>query len=276
MRYLNMLWLAGALICGAGGQPRRAGADHPNLPAAQEPEGPSGASDAPLDEWEQLTEVSMNIGAPTSGGMFVAAIAARAATIIVTSDSGGTGGPDCRLRDAITAANTDTATGGCPAGSGVDTIELPVDAAISLTEPDNDSDGPNGLPSVTSEITIIGNGTALQRDEAGGTPDFRIFHVAADGDLLLNGLTVRNGSAQGEFPASGGGILNRGALELTNCTISGNTAGFDDLGGGGHRQRRHADGDPQHRHREHGWSGWRHRQQRHADVDGQCRHRELF
>ena len=51
--------------------------------AGQKSEGPSGASDA--------------------------------ATIIVTTDSGGTGGPDCTLRDAITAANTDTPTGGCPA-----------------------------------------------------------------------------------------------------------------------------------------------------------------
>lgn len=30
--------------------------------------------------------------------------------------SGATGGPTCKLRDAITAANTDTATGGCSAG----------------------------------------------------------------------------------------------------------------------------------------------------------------
>jgi CSLREA domain-containing protein len=48
----------------------------------------------------------------------------RAATINVTSTSGGTGGPDCTLRDAITAANTDTPAGGCPAGSGADTIVL--------------------------------------------------------------------------------------------------------------------------------------------------------
>ena len=31
----------------------------------------------------------------------------------------------CTLINAITAANTDTATGGCPAGNGADTIVLP-------------------------------------------------------------------------------------------------------------------------------------------------------
>ncbi len=57
-----------------------------------------------------------------------------AATITVTSASGETGGPDCTVRDAITAANTDTATGGCPAGSGADVIELPAGVTITLTE----------------------------------------------------------------------------------------------------------------------------------------------
>ncbi len=68
----------------------------------------------------------------------------RADTIIVTTDSGGTGGPDCTLRDAITAANTDTATGGCPAGYGADTIELPIAATITLIEVDNDLEAPTG------------------------------------------------------------------------------------------------------------------------------------
>ena len=43
-------------------------------------------------------------------------------------------GGACTLVDAITAANTDTATGGCPAGSGADTIVLPVGSTQTLTE----------------------------------------------------------------------------------------------------------------------------------------------
>ena len=105
------------------------------------------------------------------------AVPAGADTILVTSDSGGTGGPDCTLRDAITAANTDLEVGRCAAGNGADTIELPADATITLTHVDNETDGLNGLPSVTSEITINGGGTAIQRD--GSAPDFRVFHVGA-------------------------------------------------------------------------------------------------
>src|SRR5690606_29897705 len=70
--------------------------------------------------------------------------------IEVTSTSGGTGGDDCTLRDAITAANQDAAVGGCIAGDGEDTITLPLEATIGLDTVDNTVDGPNGLPSVTS------------------------------------------------------------------------------------------------------------------------------
>ncbi len=176
---------------------------------------------------------------------------ARAAIITVTSDSSGTGGPDCTIRDAITAANTDTPTGGCPAGNGADTIELPFNAIITLTEVDNDPDPPfsaTGLPSVTSVVTINGNWTTVQRHDSpsGGTPNFRIIRVAGDGDLTVNGLTISNGSIPsgagggilnsdatltltnsnvgGNRSFAGGGIFNTGTLTLTNSTISGNTA----------------------------------------------------
>ncbi|MCH8853626.1 MAG: hypothetical protein IID41_13385 [Planctomycetes bacterium] len=158
-------------------------------------------------------------------GVFVAIPAARAATITVTSDSGGTGGPDCTLRDAITAANTDAPTGGCPAGNGADTIELPADATITLRQVDNDTNGLNGLPSVISEININGSGTAIQRD--GSAPDFRIFHIGASGNLTLNDLTVSGGVELGDFPANrGGGIYNGSGSELTlaKSTVSGNSA----------------------------------------------------
>ena len=58
----------------------------------------------------------------------------------------------CTLVDAITAANTDTAVGGCTAGSGADTIDLTT--SVSLTVVDNVTYGPNGLPVVTSDITV--------------------------------------------------------------------------------------------------------------------------
>src|SRR5437899_1313254 len=92
---------------------------------------------------------------------FAAAGPARAAKIVVRSTAGTRGGPACPLRDAIAAANLDTATGGCPAGSGADTIDLALGATYFLDDVDNMTmeDGvpqPNGLPSITTDITIAG------------------------------------------------------------------------------------------------------------------------
>ena len=46
---------------------------------------------------------------------------------------------NCTLIDAITAANTDTATGGCPAGSGVDTIVPPPGSTQTLPTVNNNT-----------------------------------------------------------------------------------------------------------------------------------------
>ncbi len=145
--------------------------------------------------------------------------------IIVTSNSGGTGGPDCTLRDAITAANTDTATGGCPAGNGADTILLQAPFSLyRLTAVDNTTDGSNGLPSITSEITIVNDHASAPRSfidhsPAPGTPDFRIFHVASTGHLTLEGVVVQNGRG-----VNGGGIFNRGTVTLDDSQVIGNEA----------------------------------------------------
>jgi len=64
----------------------------------------------------------------------------------------------CTLVDAVTAANTDAVVGGCTAGSGPDVIELTTD--VLLTEIAADANGPNGLPSVASRITVAGNAVA--------------------------------------------------------------------------------------------------------------------
>ena len=78
----------------------------------------------------------------------------QAATIMVD-------GITCALVDAITAANTDTAQGGCSAGSGADTLVLePPRSMLMLTYIDNTTYGPSGLPVINSAITIVGqNGT---------------------------------------------------------------------------------------------------------------------
>src|SRR2546425_7021414 len=73
-------------------------------------------------------------------------------------------GPTCTLIDAITAANTDAATGGCVAGSGADTIVLQNSSLHPLTAANNTYNGPTGLPVITTEITIEGNNSTIERD----------------------------------------------------------------------------------------------------------------
>lgn len=56
--------------------------------------------------------------------------------------------------------------------------------------------------------------TVIERG-ADGADDFNIFHVTADGNLSIEGLTIRNGSE--------GNIFSRGTLNVTNSIVSGNT-----------------------------------------------------
>lgn len=138
--------------------------------------------------------------------------------------------PNCTLRDAIIAANTDTATGGCPAGNGPDIIELAAGATYTLTVVDNTdpSLGPNGLPIITSDITINGNGATILRSSADGTPEFRFFQVNSFSTLRLNGVTLSNGKVSGGF--LGGALYNRGVIYMENGVLAGNRA--DNNGGG--------------------------------------------
>lgn len=125
----------------------------------------------------------------------------------------------CTLADAIRAANRDRPVGGCPRGAGADTLELTRE--VTLSAPDNPQ---NGLPQITSEITIRGRGHSIRR--ADGAPRFRIFDVRRGGGLTLEDLTVANGSSS----ERGGGIRSLGVVTLTNTTVSGNES--DQRGGG--------------------------------------------
>ncbi len=148
--------------------------------------------------------------------------AALAATIGV-NDS-------CSLAQAITAANLDIPVGGCPAGLGVDAIVLPVNSKIVLNEVDNTVEGANGLPVVSSNITIFGNGSTIKRSAAPDTPAFRILLVNYSGRLTLTDATISGGKAAPQEESLGGGVSNSGGtVFLINSTISGNTAAF---GGG--------------------------------------------
>ena len=147
--------------------------------------------------------------------------------------------PDGDVAALIAAINS------ANANADADEIVLAANATYTLTAIDN---GFNGLPAITSAITIRGNGATITRDTE--SPTFRLLAVRSTGILNLDNATISNGwsefgggifiNASGAVTLSnsiiggnganyGGGIYNGGTMTLTNNTISGNHA---DYGGG--------------------------------------------
>ena len=123
---------------------------------------------------------------------------ATAATITVTTNNPNIAADgQCSLIEAIVNANNDAAThADCPAGSGADTIVLPANANVTLSNVYGAlySGGPPvGLPPIASRITIEGNGATIARE--GTAPAFRLMAVRASGDLTLQSLTLSGGSS---------------------------------------------------------------------------------
>jgi hypothetical protein len=85
---------------------------------------------------------------------------------------------------------------------------------------DNDTDGPNALPSIVSPVRINGDDAVLTRDPNADL--FRLFHVGPTGTLRLNGVTLSNGNLP--FGHNGGAIFSSGAVTLTDSTLDGNRA----------------------------------------------------
>lgn len=73
--------------------------------------------------------------------------------------------------------------------NGGGTLELAASCTYTLTG----HEAGTGLPVITQPITIDGNGSTIVR--AADAADFRIFDVAAGGDLRLRDLTVQGGVA---------------------------------------------------------------------------------
>ena len=110
------------------------------------------------------------------GGALGFTRSAQAATITVntTADEYNTG-PACSLREAIRAANTDAAFGGCPAGSGADMITFGVNGTFLITlspGPDENADA-SGDFDLLSDITLQGSGAANTIID-GGNADRRL------------------------------------------------------------------------------------------------------
>ena len=118
---------------------------------------------------------------------------------------------DCTLADQIVAANTDAPAGACPAGQGADIIMLRGDIRLS-----------EALPTISSDLTILGNGYTIDGDNR-----YRFFDVEG-GEVNIKNMTLINGSSPGEH---GGAIRARGDADVVvaKVTFRNNSAGW---GGG--------------------------------------------
>ena len=123
----------------------------------------------------------------------------------------------CSLADAITAANTDRATGGCPAGDGAETIQLTGDITLEAS-----------LPNITSEIRIIGGEHFISGDRK-----FRIFFIESEGSLTLQDVTLIDGRADAiklfdweEGIEVGGAIINLDKLSISGSILAFNMAEY--------------------------------------------------
>ena len=159
---------------------------------------------------------------------------AEAATITVDGQDAGSG--DCTLIDAIDSANADTNMGNCVATDlpfNGDTVVVGGGTYTYLTH-DNGDNGRSALPTITSQITIEGNGSIIERGAAASST-FRLINVASTGTLTLNSATVRGGEVNqsGSGGQDGAGIRNAGTAVITNSTITGNSATRIDSAGGG-------------------------------------------
>ena len=155
------------------------------------------------------------------------------------------------LISAINTANSNNAN---------DTITLTADITLTVVNNTNEeyTDDHNGLPIITGDnshsLTIHGNGFTIRRDAS--APNFRIFHMGEDADVILNNLTVTGGQQTGtgagifneglltinsvnvidnqinaEFSGFGAGILNTGTMTINDSTISGNRITTTLIGG---------------------------------------------
>ena len=152
---------------------------------------------------------------------------AQAATITVNSGQIAVNVSDgqCSLIEAINNANTDSDTSGgdCAAGAGADVINLPGGAFTFTTSYIYDA-GNNGLPSITSDITINGNGSQLNL--GGAAVGIRLARVSASGDLTVVDTTVTGGYMYdatfggGVFRVEGGSLTIDSSTLISNATRS--------------------------------------------------------
>lgn len=133
--------------------------------------------------------------------------AATMFTVTATADTATSDG-SCTLREAVLAANGSPANADCGSDYGAPyTVNFNVNGTIVLG---------SELSYIERNMTIDGAGHSVT---VSGNNTVPVFTVTMGVTFNLQNLTVANGSG-----AFGGGIQNRGMLNVSNCTISNNSA----------------------------------------------------
>lgn len=156
---------------------------------------------------------------------------------------------NCTLREAVRAANLDTAVDACPAGSGADAIQLAAGTYMLTLAGSGEDLSATGDLDVRANLSVSGRGaTSTIIDGAWAGPSDRIFDVLVAGtQLQARRLTVQDGNAGaddgGGFQATSGtnlavsdarlianraefgaGVVNYGTLTLARVFIANNAA----------------------------------------------------
>src|SRR5262245_41600066 len=167
----------------------------------------------------------MSIGRGTRAALVLCiglAATAHGTTITVnsTDDSLAVDG-NCTLREAIIAANTDTAVDACSAGSGPDVIVVPAGTyTLTLIGAGEDAAATGDLD-VTASVDIAGSAAGAIVD-GNGTDRVLDIDPLHTGRVIVTvtNVTVRNGAGV----TQGGGIRDAGTLTLTSSRVSSSTA----------------------------------------------------
>lgn len=164
------------------------------------------------------------------------ASAASAATITVntTEDLIANDG-HCSLREAITAANLDKASGSqggeCPHGEGPDTIVLPAGVYRLTRHGANEDGNSTGDLDLSSNVTLDGAGigaTTIDGDaQAAGESSDRVIQVIA-APMRIDGVSIEHGrpSKQGSSQDGGGILIGAGSTAtVSNSAVNNDAAG---------------------------------------------------
>src|SRR5436190_12662211 len=144
--------------------------------------------------------------------------AAATITVSTTADDLTVNG-NCTLREAIQAANTDTAVDACPAGNGGDTIAVGAHTYTLSIAGKNEDDNATGDLDIKAPLTINGAGPGLGASSTilDANSIDRAFDVSPVA-VTLSSMTVEHGATA----ADGGAIRNAGTLTVMNGELYGN------------------------------------------------------